>query len=311
MRLGAPLRGRLGAVAVAGVAAAIACAGCGPGSTAAAGLGATVPVVAVENFWGSIVGQLGGNHVSVTSIVTDPNADPHDYQSSAGAARALATAQYVIVNGAGYDSWAAALIAANQSSNRTVLTVADLLGKKQGDNPHFWYSPAYVEKVADRITADLRSIDPAGGDYFKQQRAAFETALMPYHDRIAAIQHHFAGRKVAATESIFAYMATTLGLDLISPPEFMKAVAEGNDPPAGSVSTFQQQLQSKEATLLVYNEQTATDVTNNLKQLAAQQNIPVVGVTETIQPADTPFQLWMVGELNDLQNALNAAALAH
>jgi zinc/manganese transport system substrate-binding protein len=116
---------------------------------------------------------------------------------------------------------------------------------------------------------------------------------------------------VAATETIFVYMASALGLDLISPPEFMQAVAEGNDPPADTVTTFQQQLQSKAATVLIYNLQTATDVTTNLKHIATQQDIPVVGVTETIQPPDSSFQTWMLGELNDLQNALNASQLTH
>lgn len=283
-------------------------AACGPGSGAAGGGGA-IHVVAAENFWGSLVTQLGGSHVSVTSVVTDPNADPHDYQSSAGSARAFATAQYVIVNGAGYDNWAGSLLSANQDSSRTVLDVAGLLGKHDGDNPHFWYGPAYVARVADRITKDLSAIDGAHSAYFTQQRAAFETALQPYHARIASIKQRFSGRKIAATESIFVYMAAALGLDLISPPAFMQAVSEGNDPPAATVTEFNQQLQSKAVTVLVYNEQTATDVTTNMRQLASQQNIPVVGVTETIQPPDTSFQLWMVGELNDLQNALNASQL--
>jgi zinc/manganese transport system substrate-binding protein len=266
-------------------------------------------VVAAENFWGSIVSQLGGSQVSVTSVVSDPNADPHDYESSASNARSFATARYVIVNGAGYDNWADKLLNANQSQDRKVLHVADLLGKKEGDNPHFWYSPDYVEKVADQITKDLSTVDSADASYFAQQRASFETSLKPYTDRIAAIKQKFPGQRVSATENIFAYMADALGLRLISPPEFMKAVAEGNDPPADSVSTFQQQIQTKQATVLVYNQQTSTDVTNNIRQLAVQQGIPVVGVTETIQPPDTPFQLWMTGQLNELQNALNAAAL--
>ena len=297
-----------GAAAFAVLAAfTLGAAACGSGSPTSDG--GSIRVVAAENFWGSLVTQLGGSHVSVTSIVTDPNADPHDYQSSAASARAFATAQYVIVNGAGYDNWASSLLNANQDTFRRVLDVGALLGKHEGDNPHFWYGPAYVTQVADRITRDLSAIDGADAAYFTQQRAAFETALQPYHDRIAAIKHQFSGRKVAATESLVVYMASALGLDLISPPEFMKAVAEGNDPPAATVTEFNQQLQSKQAAVLVYNEQTATDVTTNLRQLAAQENIPVVGVTETIQPPDSSFQRWMVGELNDLQNALNASQL--
>ena len=266
-------------------------------------------VVAAENFWGSIVTQLGGSQVTVSSIVSDPNADPHDYQSSASSARSFAQANYVILNGAGYDSWAQSLLGANSNSSRKVFTVADLLGRKEGDNPHFWYSPDYVTKVAGQITKDLEALDGNDAAYFEQQHTTFDTALKPYHDRIAAIRSQFGGRRIASTENIFVYMSDALGLDVISPPEFMKAVAEGNDPPADTVSTFQQQLQSKQVEVLVYNMQTQTDVTTNLKNIANQQQIPVVPVTETIQPQDTPFQLWMLGELDALQNALNAANL--
>lgn len=266
-------------------------------------------VLAGENFWGSIATQLGGNRVTVNSIVNDPNADPHEYTSNADDARLFAKADYVILNGAGYDSWAQKLIDANPVTGRKVFTVADLLGKKEGDNPHFWYNPTYVEQVSDQITKDLQVLDPADSSYFTQQRSAFETALSSYHARINEIKTKFAGQKIGATESIFVYMANALGLDLISPPEFMQAVSEGNDPPASSVVAFQQQVKQKQITVLVYNVQTATNVTNTIKQIASQQNIPIVGVSETIQPADASFQDWQTAQLLVLQNALNANAL--
>src|SRR6267143_7013592 len=129
----------------------------------------TLQVIAGENFWGSIASQLGGSHVSVTSIVTNPSTDPHEYESSATDARAFATADYVIVNGAGYDDWGQKLLAANPSQGRKLVSVADLLNKKAGDNPHFWYNPDWVETVADKITADYRALDPADAAYFTQQ----------------------------------------------------------------------------------------------------------------------------------------------
>jgi zinc/manganese transport system substrate-binding protein len=279
-------------------------------STGSQPSGRHLNLVAGENFWGSIATQLGGSQVSVKSVVSDPNADPHDYQSDTSTARAFATADYVILNGAGYDAWADKLLSANPNSKRKVFTVADLLGKKAGDNPHFWYSPDYVMKVADRISSDLKSIDSADIDYYTTQRTTLTTALGPYMSRIAAIKSKFAGQKIAATESIFDYMAGALGLVLISPPEFMKAVAEGNDPPADSVAAFQQAITTKEATVLVYNVQTSTDVTNTIKQMAVQQGIPVVAVSETLQPPDATFQEWQLGQLNTLYNALNAKALA-
>jgi zinc/manganese transport system substrate-binding protein len=278
-------------------------------STPAAQTG-RLQVVAGQGFWGSIAAQLGGSMVGVQSVVTDPNADPHEYESNTNDARAVADADLVILNGAGYDDWASKLVAANPSSRRTVLVAADLLGKKAGDNPHFWYSPDYVTRMADQITADYRSIDSADASYFDQRRAAFATALKPYTQRIAEIKAKFSGVPVASTESVFVYMATALGLDLISPPEFMDAVAEGNDPPAEAVITFEDQITSKQAKVLVYNVQTATAVTTNIKQLAAAAGIPVVGVSETLQPESATFQDWQLSQLLVLENALNATAPA-
>lgn len=269
-----------------------------------------ITVVAGENFWGSVAAQLGGSKASVQSVVTDPNADPHEYESNTNDARAFADANLVILNGAGYDDWGNKLLAANPSIHRTVLNAAQLLGKKAGDNPHFWYNPEYVTRMVDQITADYMSIDPADSAYFDQQRAAFNTALQPYKQRLAEIKAKFSGVAVGATESIFVYMATALGLNLISPPEFMNAVAEGNDPPVAAVVTFQNQITSKQIKVLVYNFQTATAVTTNIKQLAAIADIPVVGVSETLQPEDATFQDWQLAQLLTLQNALNASVLS-
>lgn len=289
------------------VVLALATSACG-GSTQAAQTG-PIKVVAGQNFWGSIAIQLGGSKASVQSVVTDPNADPHEYASNTNDARAFADAGLVILNGAGYDDWASKLLSANPSSHRTVLVVADLLGKKAGDNPHFWYNPDYVTRMADQITADYKSIDSADAAYFDQQRALFATALKPYTQRLAEIKAKFSGVPVGATESIFVYMATALGLNLISPTEFMNAVAEGNDPPASAVIDFQNQITGKQVKVLVYNVQTATAVTTNIKHLAALADIPVVGVSETLQPESATFQDWQLSQLLALQNALNASAL--
>jgi len=267
--------------------------------------GTPLQVVAGENFWGSIAAQLGGSHVSVTSIVTNPNTDPHSYESSATDARAFATADYVILNGAGYDDWGQKLLSANPSSSRKVVTVADLLNKKAGDNPHFWYNPAWVDQVADKIASDYRALDPADAGYFTQQRTALRTALKPYHDAIAKIRSTSIGVAVGSTESIFVYMAQALGLNLTSPPEFMQAISEGTDPPAQTVAQFQDQISHRQIKVLVYNSQTSTSITDNLKQLATQYGIPVVGISETIEPTNASFQDWQTKQLNSLQAALS------
>ena len=279
-----------------------ACGGSNGGSPSAA-----ITVVAAENFWGSVAIQLGGSKVNVQSVVSDPNADPHEYETSANDARAFADARLVIVNGAGYDDWAKKLLAANAASGRRVLNLADLLGKKVGDNPHFWYQPDYVVRVADAITARYKSIDASDSGYFEQRRADFTAALKPYEDEIASIKKRFTRTPIGATESIFVYMAGALGLDLISPPEFMNAIAEGNDPPASSVAVFHDQIAANQIKVLVYNVQTSTAVTTNLRQLASSHHIASLGVSETM-PARSSFQDWQFAQLQALENALSSGS---
>jgi zinc/manganese transport system substrate-binding protein len=279
------------------------------GSGSPTGPSGVLKVVAAENFWGSIASQIGGSHADVQSVVTDPNADPHEYPSNTNDSRAISLADVVIVNGAGYDSWALDMIAAGRSSHRKVLNVAGVLGKKEGDNPHFWYDPAWVAEIADRIAATFEAADHADASYFDRQRAAFGASLEPYRDRIAEIEQKFPGARVGATESIFVYLAGALGLDLISPPAFMTAVAEGNEPPVPAVIQFEQQIQQRQIKVLVYNVQTATNTTTNIKRMAAAADIPVVGVSETLQPETATFQEWQLSQLLQLENALNADAL--
>jgi zinc/manganese transport system substrate-binding protein len=269
----------------------------------------TIQIVAAENFWGSLVSQIGGTHVQVLSIVSDPNADPHEYESNTANARAFATADYIVVNGAGYDEWADKLISAGIKPNAKVLNVAELIGQQDGDNPHFWYSPDYVNQTTKQMESDLISIDPSNAKDYEQNYANLQVSLSQYQNRIGEIKQQFGGTKVAATESIFEYLANATGLDLVSPPAFTHAVAEGNDPPADSVVQFETQLQSDNVSVLVYNQQTVTPLTDNIKKLASEQGIPVIGITETIQPPDVSFQDWMNAELISLQNALNAKSL--
>jgi zinc/manganese transport system substrate-binding protein len=311
-RHGASARVRRGdwAAAVAGLAVPVLLAtGCA--STVSAnpvarpGGARIIDVVAAENFWGSLVRQLGGTHVRVLSLVSDPNADPHDYESSAQAARAVAGARYVVQNGAGYDGWMTKLLAANPAAGRRVYDVGAVLGKRPGDNPHLWYNPAYVTAACDHIEADLKALDPKDAGYFTARRAAVTAAFAGIRKQLAQIRRDDAGKPVASTESIFAYLASYLGLKLVSPPAFMDAVAEGNDPPVSSVVLFEHQLSVREAAVLVYNKQTATALTTSVRGIAIAHHIPVVGVTETIQPPGQSFEQWFGAELAALSRALN------
>ena len=271
-----------------------------------------IQIVAAENFWGSLVSQLGGTHANVTSIVSDPNTDPHEYESNPANAIAITNAQLVIVNGAGYDTWALDIISAESTPNQIVLNVQELINQSVDANPHFWYSPYYVNDTVAAMYKDLVKIDPTDTAYFHQQYASLNSSLWEsYMSLEAQIKHAYSGAPVASTESIFVYMANATGLDVVSPVAFMQAVAEGNDPPAQSIVQFEQLLDGGNSSVrvLVYNEQTVTPLTQTIKALAAQNQIPTIGVTETIQPPTVTFQVWMQAELINLQNALNAQAL--
>ena len=264
-----------------------------------------VQVVAAENFWGSIAAQVGGDHAQVTSIIVNPDTDPHSYEATPGDARLIARAQYVIVNGAGYDAWAPKLIGANPVSGRTVLTVADLFGKREGDNPHMWYSPAYVDQMIDRIAADLGRIDPKDIAYFQQQAEQYKTvSLKEYHDTINLIHGKYAGTKVGATESIFSYLADGTGLDLITPGTYLKAISEGADPSAADKAAVENEIATKSIKVFVFNSQNSTPDIQGLVDKATAKGIPVVKITETLTPSTATFQDWQTSQLKDLLRAL-------
>ena len=295
------------AAALLGAAALLAAACAAPAPPVTATRSRVIYVVASENFWGSIVRQLGGSHVAVYSIISDPNADPHSFESSAASARAVAGAGYVIENGAGYDDWISQLMSASPNPHRRVLSIARLLGKHPGDNPHFWYNPAYVTAAENRIEADLKALDPADSAYFTARRNATDAAFAGLRAQLAAIRRDYAGQPVASTESIVVYLARYLRLRLISPPAFMTAVSEGNEPPAATVATFEHQLAARQPRVLLYNEQTATALTTGMRELASRGHIPVVGVTETIQPPRLSYQQWLSRELTALGRALKTS----
>jgi zinc/manganese transport system substrate-binding protein len=287
---------------VAGTAA-----GCG-GAGASASASGKLNVVAAEDFWGSIAAQLGGDRVEVTSVITNPAADPHDYEPTAEDARTMAEAQVAIVNGIGYDTWATKLLEANPSSGRTLLDVGDLLGLSEGDNPHQWYSPAAVGKVIRQIAADYEQADPGHAAYFEAQRRRFEkSGLSRYHRLIAQIRSRYAGTRVGASESIFAPLASALGLKLLTPSGFLDAVSEGAEPTPSDKAAVDSQIAGKRIELWVYNSQNATPDVQRLNHTAAVAGIPVATVTETTTPEGASFQVWQSRQLEGLLAALAKA----
>jgi zinc/manganese transport system substrate-binding protein len=262
-------------------------------------------VVAAENFWGSIASQLGGNRVHVTSVITSPATDPHDYEPTAADARTMAGAQMAIVNGIGYDPWAGKLIAANPVHGRVVLTVGDLVGLKPGGNPHRWYSPTDVQKVIDQIVRDYTKLDPKDAGYFKQQKARFETrGLAKYKRLIATIKRKYHGVPVGASESIFTPLAQALGLKLLTPASFLKAISEGTEPTAADKTAVDRQIADREIKVWVFNSQNSTPDVQRITDAARKKGIPMTTITETPTPAAVSFQAWQSRQLEALAAAL-------
>jgi len=292
------------------VCCAVLLAACGGGSAGSADgpSSGELQVVAAENFWGSIATQLGGSKVEVQSIIVNPNTDPHSYEPTASDGVALAKSQMAIVNGIGYDAWASKLLAANPSSSRKVLDVGDLLGLAEGDNPHQWYSPSSVRRVIDQIVADYKQLDPKASAYFDQQRTRFETqGLAEYNKMIATIRARYAGVPVGYSESIFQPLGQALGLKLLTPYSFAKAIAEGTDVSAADKQTVDTQAQQHLIKVWVYNSQNATPDVQQVNQLARAAEIPITTITETLSPASDTFEQWQVAELRNLQQALHQA----
>ena len=282
-----------------------ACSGGTTGSTTPSSSTA-INVVAGENFYGDIVKQLGGSHVSVTSIISNPNVDPHEYESSVKTAIQVSQAQLVIENGGGYDDWMDKILSGSPNPNRFVLKGFDIAQVKLPENEHVWYSIDNAATIAQAITNDLQKLDPADAATFENNFQMFKQSLQPIQQKIAEIKSKYAGIPVGLTETIYLYQAVPLGLNVLTPFEFQKAMAEGNEPPADTVVTAENQITHHQIKVLIYNEQTITPSTTKLENDARAQNIVIVPVTETMPPGKT-YQTWMLDQLNALEQALQNA----
>jgi zinc/manganese transport system substrate-binding protein len=274
-----------------------------------AAAGGPVRVVAIEGFWGSLAAQIGGSRARVTSVITSPDVDPHEYEATVADARDLATARLVVINGIGYDGWARRLVDANPERGRVVLDVGELVGVRPGGNPHRWYSPPDVRRVIDRLTDDLRRLDPAGASYYATRRQdLLDVGLGRYFGLIEQIRNGYRGTVVGASESIFVPLADALGLTVLTPRSFLDAMSEGADPTAADKVTIDRQIRTRQIKVYVYNGQNLTPDVNAQVAAARAAGIPVVTITETPSPPGASFQDWQVRQLAALAAALAKAS---
>jgi zinc/manganese transport system substrate-binding protein len=271
-----------------------------------AGMGPAIPVVAAENFYGELAAQIGGQNVEVTSIISNPNQDPHLFEASPSVARELSHARIVIYNGADYDPWMTKLLAAARSENREVIVVADLVHKKAGDNPHLWYDPQTMPVTAKAISAALATADPSHkADYDRNLQTLLES-IKALDAKIAEMRRHHLGTEVTATEPVFGYMAAALGLHMRD-QRFQLAVMNSTEPRASDVAAFENDLRTHKVKALIYNSQATDSAAQRLLRIAQASRVPVVGVTET-EPAGKTYQAWMLEQLNALDAALSKPA---
>ena len=297
---------RLPAAGVGLVAFSLFTAGCGSATTPpAAVVQGVVPVVAVENFWGDITRQIGGSHAQVTSIVTNPGADPHSYEADPQAAAAISSATFIVKNGLGYDEFAEKLLNASPSRSREVLTIATAVGASgAGINPHLWYSPDYVKAGATAIADQLARADPTDAAGFRQGLKAFLRTYQPYVDTLAAIKAKYAGAPVSFTERVPGYLLAAAGLRLATPSTFAQAIEDGNDPSPADVAAIDKALSGRTVKVLFYNAQVTSPTTEKVKRAAKASGVPVVGVSETIPAGEPDFQTWQIGQAKAVLAAL-------
>lgn len=262
-----------------------------------------IAVVAAENFYGDIVHQIGGDRVAVVSIMNNPDQDPHLFETTPATVRQIANAQIVVFNGANYDPWMEKLLAATPRSNRTAINVAQLMGRKPGDNPHLWYDPPTMPAVATAIADALSRADSAHSSDYATRLDATLASLSRITRRVAQLKTKHAGTAVSATEPVFGPMADALGL-VMRNQRFQLAMMNDTEPSARDVAAFERDLKDRKVKVLIYNSQVSEKLTERLRDIAAKSRIPVVGVTETM-PANTTFQDWLLGELDAMDKALS------
>jgi len=265
---------------------------------------APIPVLGAENFYADLLAQIGGSRVTVSSILNDPSADPHEYEANPATAKLVADSKLVIVNGIGYDDFMDKLLGASTKPDRVVINVQDILGVKDDVNVHVWYDPATMPKVADAATAALAKLDPQNAAYFSAQEAKYLGAFKTVNDKIASLKAKYPGAPIAFTENVAGYLTDAIGLKVLTPPAFMEAIESGTDPAPADVAVERDLLTGHKVKALMYNSQVTSPLTEQIRELAVSTNVRVVPVAETIPPAFKTFQDWQLAQLDDLEKAL-------
>jgi zinc/manganese transport system substrate-binding protein len=299
------------ALAALSIAAAILSAGCSSSSVPASTADSTATIVAVgaENEYANVLGQIGGKYVHVTAIESNPNTDPHTFEASASVAQLVSSAELVVQNGVGYDTYMNKIEAAAPNAKRKVIDVQNLLGLPDSTpNPHLWYKPATMPVVAKEIARDLAALQPSHAAYFTANAASFDRSLQPWYQALARFKAAYPGTPVASTEPVGDYMLQAAGTDNLTPFTFQADVMNGVDPPPQYVSLENNLFAGHKVKVFLYNQQVTDSLTASFLTTAHRYGIPVVGVYETMPTPGYDYQSWMLAEVNALQRAVTGKA---
>jgi zinc/manganese transport system substrate-binding protein len=295
--------------AAAALTTALLAAGCAPasgGASGGSGGAGTIEAIGAENEYASVITQVGGKYVHVDAIMSNPNTDPHTFEASPAVAREISQARLIVQNGVGYDSWATTVENATPSSSRTVITVQHLLGLPDSTpNPHLWYNPTTMPKVASAIATALAAIDPAHASYFMANAATFTASLATWTNAIAAFKAKYPGTPVATTEPVADYMLEAAGADNMTPWTFQADIMNGVDPSPQDVAAEKALFTDRKVKVFLYNQQVTSPLTQSFITAANSAGIPVVGVYETMPVPGYDYQSWMLAEVNALSAAVS------
>ena len=278
----------------------------GAGATAAAHSKPTALITAVgaENQYANVISQIGGKYVAVTAIMSNPNTDPHTFEASPGVAQTVSAARLIVQNGVGYDSFMNKIESATSSSARKIIDVQTLLGLPDSTrNPHLWYDPTTMPKVAARLVTDLSALEPAHAAYFRANGARFDAALEPWLTALRSFKKQHPGTPVATTEPVGDYMLVAAGTHNLTPWNLQADVMNGVDPAPQDVTLEDNVLKHHKAKVFLYNQQVTDTLTQSFLKLAANNHVPVVGVYETM-PLGYSYQSWMLAEVEALNRAV-------
>jgi zinc/manganese transport system substrate-binding protein len=277
------------------------------GSTASASAVSsnTITAIGAENEYSDVISQIGGKYVSSDAIMSNPNTDPHTFEASPAVAREVTAAQLVVQNGVGYDTFMSTIENADPNSSRKVINVQQLLGLPDSTpNPHLWYKPTTMPAVANAIATDLAQLDPAHASYFKANAASFITSLTDWNSAIAAFKSAHPDVPVATTEPVADYMLQAAGADNLTPWTLQADIMNGVDPSPQLVAQQDALFNDHKVKVFVYNQQVTDTLTQSFIKLAQKNDIPVIGVYETMPTPGYTYQTWMQAEVNALSKAV-------